>query len=220
MKSTIAVTDIANQVDPALLWDWLAARSLARGLPMPVREHGGMRVDTGTESALRRHVFAGPAPSIRALAASIRTPRIFIKMCGDSADLLATAPPEWQLRPPGYVMTHAGPWRPGAALAPSYRLETTRHGPTVHAVIHAQDGALAASGYAVAHGQAFVFDRIHTHPDHRRRGLGRALMAALAQMQTATDTTPVLVATDDARRLYETLGWHTVSPYSTIVMPE
>ena len=57
-------------VDAALLWDWLAGRSLARGLPMPVPDHGGMRVDTAAPDEVCRYVFAGPAPAIRTLAAS------------------------------------------------------------------------------------------------------------------------------------------------------
>lgn len=207
-------------VDPALLWDWLCARSVARALPLPVRDLGGMRVDTNSAAEIRRHVFAGPVPAIEALAASIRTPRHFIKMCGPGAQLLAMAPPGWQLQPPGYLMTQAAANRPAASVPPSYRLEVSKQGPTIAAAIFAQDGSLAASGYAAAHGRAFVFDRIQTHPGHRRRGLGRALMTALGNMQTSADTTTVLVATEEGRALYETLGWTTVSAYSTIVIPD
>jgi hypothetical protein len=33
-------------VDPALLEAWLSARSIARGLPLPIPDQGGFRVDT------------------------------------------------------------------------------------------------------------------------------------------------------------------------------
>lgn len=214
------MTSVRRVADPELLWAWLAGRSIARGLPLPVADQGGMRVDTGSAAETCRYVFAGPAPGLKALAASIRTPRIFLKMCGTGEELLALAPEGWQLQPPGYFMTHAGPAHAAPLLAPGYRLEVDRHGATIAARIHAQDGALAASGYAVQFGSAFVFDRIVTHEAHRRRGLGRALMAALAARQETGSARRVLVATEEGRALYTALGWRVGSPYSTIVIPQ
>jgi len=207
-------------VEPSLLWDWLSARSVARGLPLPVPDHGGMRVDTASTEEIRRHVFAGPAPGIRELAASIRTPRTFIKMCGPGDLLLAMAPAEWRMQPPGYLMTQTATAPLEVPLAPEYRIEVSRQGRITTANIFSRDGALAASGHAAAYGSAFVFDRIHTHPAHRRRGLGRALMAALERAQESTDTTRVLVATEEGRALYSALGWRLVTVYSTIMIPD
>jgi GNAT superfamily N-acetyltransferase len=209
----------SHPVEPLLLWDWLSARSVARALPLPVPDRGGMRVDTNSAAEIRRYVFAGPVPAIRELTALIHTPRTFIKMCGPGQQLLAMAPPGWQLQPLGYLMTLAAASRPAASIPQSYRLEVSKHGQTITAAIFAKDGSLAASGYAVEYGHTFVFDRINTHPDHRRFGLGRALMAALGGMQASTDKTKVLVATEEGRALYEALGWTTVSAYSTIVIP-
>jgi GNAT superfamily N-acetyltransferase len=98
-------------------------------------------------------------------------------------------------------------------------MEVSSLGSAIKAAIISKDGSLAASGYAAEHGQAFVFDRINTHPAHRRRGLGRALMAALGEMQQSAGTTRVLVATEEGRALYSTLGWTLLSDYSTIVIP-
>jgi GNAT superfamily N-acetyltransferase len=206
-------------VEPSLLWDWLSARSVARGLPSPVPDHGGMRVDTASPDEIRRHVFAGAAPGISELAASIRTPRIFIKMCGPGDRLLAMASPAWRLQPRGYLMAQAPVPRPELALPPDYRMEVSRLGSTIKASVIAKDGSLAARGYAAEHGRAFVFDRINTHPAHRRRGLGRALMAVLGGMQLSAGATRVLVATEEGRALYSTLGWTLLSDYSTIVIP-
>lgn len=41
-------------VDPDTLYAWLYGRSLARGVPQPVPDHGGFRVDTGTEGEISR----------------------------------------------------------------------------------------------------------------------------------------------------------------------
>jgi len=214
------MTSVARFADPELLWAWLAGRSIARSLPLPVAEHGGMRVDTGSADETCRYVFAGPEPGLEMLAATVRAPRIFLKMCGPGEALLALAPEGWRLQPAGYFMTHEGPGHAAAPLAPNYRLAVDRHGAVLAARIHAQDGALAASGYAVEAGGAFVFDRIVTHEAHRRRGLGRALMAALAAGQGSSSVRRVLVATEAGRALYCALGWRVSAPYSTIVIPD
>jgi GNAT superfamily N-acetyltransferase len=213
------MTFLARFVEPELLWAWLAGRSLARSLPPPVPDHGGMRVDTGSADEIRRYVFAGPEPGLKALAAAIDVPRIFLKMCGTGEELLALAPAGWQLQPGGYFMTHAGPHLATPRLAPGYRLEVDQQGAVTVARIQAEDGSLAASGYAVEHGGAFVFDRIVTHEAHRRRGLGRSLMAALAARQHSSSARRVLVATEDGRALYAALGWRVSSPYSTMILP-
>jgi GNAT superfamily N-acetyltransferase len=205
--------------DPALVWGWLAGRSLARGLPQPVPDRGGMRVDTGSPDEVRRHVFAGPEPGLAELAASIHAGRIFLKMCGPAEQLRALAPPRWQLQPGAYLMTHAGPADAAPVPADGYRLELERGKGVFAARIHARDGSVAASGHAAEHGGYFVFDRIATHAAHRRRGLGRTIMSALGAMQQARQARRVLVATEEGRALYEALGWKVVTAYSTVVIP-
>src|ERR1700761_3008320 len=96
----------ACPVEPELIAGWLAARSIARGLPAPLPDHGGMRVDTGLPNEVRRYVFAGPAQGIRELAVSIDAPYIPIKMCGTGDQLLALVPRRWELRAgSSYLMT-------------------------------------------------------------------------------------------------------------------
>ncbi|MFI5693128.1 GNAT family N-acetyltransferase [Kribbella sp. NPDC051586] len=71
-------------------------------------------------------------------------------------------------------------------------------------------GEVAASGrMAVLHTGA-VADMITTDPAHRRRGLARAVMTALAQ--AASTRTAYLSASPDGRPLYESLGWTTLIP--------
>lgn len=207
-------------VEPWLLWEWLAGRSVARGSPSPVPDHGGMRVDTASADELRRYVFSGAEPGIRELAASIRTPRIFIKACVAGDRLLAMAPAGWELQPCGYFMTQRTAFEPNVSLPPGYRLDVSRDGSCFAATIFSEDDTLAASGRAAEHGRAFVFDRIRTHPEHRRRGLGKALMFALGAMRTSGHARKVLVATEAGRALYASIGWDVVSLYSTIVIPD
>ena len=209
----------AISFEPDLLWRWVAARSIARGLPLPVPDHGGMRVDTCWAEEIRRYVFARPCPGLRQLAAVIDTPHVYLKVCGAAADLHGLLPPRWQVQPSGYLMAHDGPPVPSLPPAPGYRIELLQDDAVTAARIRSADGTIAASGYAAEHDGVFILDRILTHPDHRRRGLGRMLVTALGSTQRSSDSRRVLVATEDGCALYSTLGWRVLSPYTTIVIP-
>lgn len=209
----------SSAIGPALLWAWLAGRSIARGLPLPQPAHGGMCVETASPDELRRYVFSGPCAAIEALATATREARIFIKMCGDGDQLLALVPPRWQLQPGRYLMTQASAHDQFRSPLNGYRIEVAVQGAVIAARAYATDGSIAASGYAVERDGAFVFDRIVTSAAHRRRGLGRAIMSALGAMQRSKRSQRVLVATEEGRAMYSALGWTTKSPYSTIVIP-
>jgi GNAT superfamily N-acetyltransferase len=210
--------DTSYDVAPELLADWLAARSIARGLPLPVPDSGGLRVDTGSPSEVRRYVFAGPVPEIRELARSITQPRIFIKMIGPAEQLLELVPPAWNLQPGAHVMIHDGRQDARPALPLGYRLELVADDFTTVARIFSVDDDLAASGYAAEYNGAFIFDRIIVEEGHQRRGLGKAMMAVLGAAQRSRAARRVLVATDPGRALYSTLGWTAIAPYSTVVI--
>ncbi|ATD62287.1 hypothetical protein CNX70_20680 [Janthinobacterium svalbardensis] len=111
-------------------------------------------------------------------------------------------------------MIHDGSLQAPAVPA-GYRLDVATSQAITTARIFTGDGTVAASGHAVEHAGVFVFDRIVTEAAHRRRGLGRALIAALAARQRSGSARPVLVATEDGLKLYASLGWHIQSAYST-----
>ena len=204
-------------MNPELLGAWLSARSIARGLPLPVLDHGGWRVDTGLPDELRRHVFAAPDQAISMLASTIGSPHILIKLCGTGEQLLRLLPPRWQLLQDRFFMTHEGSLA-AQNLPAGYRLDVATTNALSVAHIRADDGSIAASGHAVEVGGVFVFDRIVTEPAHQRRGLGRAIMAALGARQGASSARRVLVATEEGLNLYKSLGWGVLSPYSTAAM--
>ena len=204
--------------EPELLWRWLAARSIARGLPLPVPDHGGMRVDTGSADEVRRYLFAGVAPGIFELAAQIELPKVYIKVCAAAGEVHGL-PPRWRVRHSGYLMAQDGPPCDLPAPLPGHRIECEQDDAVTAVRILAGDGTVAASGYAAEHAGVFILDRILVDPAHRRRGLGRALVTALCSMQRAGASRRVLVATDEGCALYSTLGWHVLSPYTTAVIP-
>lgn len=206
-------------IDHHLMGRWLAARSLARGLPAPVLDHGGWRVDSGQPGELRRYVFAAATPAVRALAESIAAPAILIKMCCPAEQLLALMPPGGKIAGDTCMMTrdHAdGDSAHSPALPPGYRLERLRTGPVMQVRILAADASLAASGYAVEHDGVFIVDRIRTQAGHQRRGLGTALMAALTAARRNPAARQILSATAEGRALYLKLGWRIASPYATV----
>lgn len=207
-----------NNVHPQLLENWLAARSLARGLPMPVPDRGGLRVDTGLPAEARRYVFAGPDPGISELAHEIQAPLVFIKMCGPREQLLSRVTPRWQLQPGAYLMTKAPGINPVPTLPPGYWMQLKTEAPLTTARIFTENDTLVASGDAVEHEGVFMFDRISVNLMHRQQGLGAALMAALGTAQQSQAAQRVLVATEMGRTLYATLGWRVLSPYSTVAI--
>jgi len=207
-----------KQLENDLLAAWLSARSIARGQPLPVPEHGGLRVDTGLPDEQRRYVFAGPSPGIQALAESIHAPHIFIKMCGPGYQLLALVPQRWQLQPGAYLMTQPGYRSPAPSLPNGYRLQVSTEYPATIARVFTEDDTLVASGHAVEYEGVFIFDRIATEPAHQHQGLGAALMAALGGAQRSQAAQRVLVATEAGRALYSTLGWSVLSHYSTVTI--
>ncbi|HEU4967363.1 GNAT family N-acetyltransferase [Sphingomonas sp.] len=200
--------------DPALVAAWLAARSVSRGLPLPVPDHGGLRVDTRSDTESRRYVFAKPAPGLAELGRSVTDPLVVLKLCA-SPDAMATLlSPRWVVEQTGNLMMCARPMPP-RPLPDGYRLGLRREDGAIRCSISADDGSPAASGHAVERDGVFAFDRIVTEAAHRRRGLGAALMVALAGARADSTSRFVLVATPEGRALYESLGWRAHSPYST-----
>src|SRR5471030_2518195 len=130
------------QVEPELIAAWVGARSIARGLPSPVPDCGGVRVDTGLPKETRRYVFAGPVHGIRALAESIDAPHIPIKMCGPGDQLLALVPARWELQAAAYFMTRDGVDDAAPVLPAGYRLELSMENQVTSARVVAADGCV------------------------------------------------------------------------------
>jgi GNAT superfamily N-acetyltransferase len=210
-------------VDPSLLEAWLRARSLSRGLPQPVADFGGLRVDSALPNETRRYLFARPVDGLRRIAESVHEPRIALKLCDTPETLRSYLPSRWEVFPANFVMTcnEDFPRSDNSRHLPEgYRLEiTTESGVTVARVLSATDET-AASGYAASHSGVFIYDRILTTEGHRRKGLGTVIMTALASTRPASIALQILVATQAGRELYRTLGWTDYAPYTTALIPE
>jgi len=211
---------IASNVDPALILAWQVAHSIARGAPAPVHDREGYRVDTATEKEVKRWVFPRLCDGVRAIGREIASPRHYVKVCVSDEALRSALPARWQIQPPGFFMATAVASRDVTPLPDGYRMELDHAGPVTRARVIAPDGEVAASGCAAETAEVFIYDRIETAPDHRRKGLGIAVMSALGTARRSTAARQLLSATEDGRMLYEKLGWTVLAPLATAVIAQ
>jgi ribosomal protein S18 acetylase RimI-like enzyme len=103
---------------------------------------------------------------------------------------------------------NAGEYRTFTRLAPSFH-------PDLDLVAQAPDGSLAAY-VGIPYDEdnrRGIFEPVCTHPDHRRKGLARALMIEGLRRLQAIGATNVTVETGSmlpANRLYDTIGFSEV----------
>jgi len=208
------------RIDPDIVEAWVRARSQGRGLPQPVPDHGGLRVDTATAEEDRRYVFAEPAARLLELAQTIHAPRVLLKLAAAPEAMASLLPSRWEIQSPGFMMIRDRSGGGEPATPSGYRLDVSKSGATATARILTEGGEIAASGYATEFAGVFVYDRIITQPQHQRRGLGRAIMTALGATRRSGASTEVLVATTEGRALYSSMGWKVHTPWTTAAIPD
>lgn len=213
--------DHLYQADPQIVSTWVHGWSLAREVALPVWENGVFRVEVGWPDVLRRYIFNSLTPGVGALAATIFDPYILLKVCAPPEAVQKCLPPRWMVHPPAFMMTCFQPMKnintqPGK----EYILDINENIPVPIARILTAQGEEAAIGRIAFADDAIIYDRIETHPDHRRRGLGSIIMKALEGVGAARGVNKgLLVATSQGRALYETLGWQMHSLYTTAEIP-
>lgn len=210
---------VSSCIDPKLVFAWQAAHSLARNSPPPVHDRGGFRVDTHSEKEVKRWVFPKLCDGLRYIARDIALPRHYLKLCGGNEALQGAIPARWEIQPENYFMKATAAASEASGLPDGYRMEVHQAGPVTRVHILAPDGDLAANGSAAETVDAFVYDRIETAADHRRKGLGIAVMSALGAARKSSASPQLLVATEDGRSLYARLGWTVIAPFATATIP-
>jgi len=208
------------QLDPKLVFAWQAAHSIARNSPPPVHDRGGFRVDTHSEKETKRWVFPQLCDGLRAIAQDITAPRHYLKLCGSDEELRSALPARWEVQPTNYFMTATAVTPDAKPLPDGYRMELHQTGPVTRASIIAPDGNPAASGCMAETADICIYDRIETAQDHRRKGLGAAVMIALGAARRFLASPQLLVATADGRSLYANLGWTVLAPLAAATIPE
>jgi GNAT superfamily N-acetyltransferase len=145
-----------------------------------------------------------------------------LKVCAPPEFVQPNLPERWRIEAPGFMMSLSGTMTGGtAALPDGYTfVHEEFDGMTLVNILH-PGGEVAATGRIAFPGELAVYDRISTHENHRRKGLGRSVMKRLEMLSREKGIQrAALVATPDGRALYEPLGWQLHCLYTTAVIPK
>jgi len=213
----VTIAEAALRADRNVVGSWVSGWALSRGVAPPMPAYGGFRIDVGLPDQKARYVFPEASAGVEEASRAILEPYVFIKVCSRPEDVQPLLAAGWVIKPLSFMMTTEDLTEFDARLPSGYQLqcETVAHGYV--ATILSISGGLAASGRVFIAGTTAVFDQIETHPDHRRRGLGRVIMRKLGAAARDGATRGSLVATPDGRRLYSSMGWRLHSLYTTAV---
>lgn len=198
---------------------WAHGWALARDVGAPTRAGQAHRLEVSLPQHRVRYVLA----SARALAwhaPAWSGPGTVVKVFGPRPETVAALGPEWRVGRGEVLMTAPLTARRDPAPEP-YRLQIQSQGGTHRALALTPQGEPAAEAWAALYGTHAVFDRVCTAPEHRRRGLGRALMGALDCISADQGAERgVLVATEAGRALYSSLGWQQHCEVTPALRPE
>ncbi len=182
----MAADDPRNGARSSLVHAWITGWTLARETAPPVPVEGGFRVDVGWPRQRVRYVFPRCCAELRRLAETISEPWVFLKVCESPAEMRELLPPRWIVQPVGFMMTRTGPLdSPRRSVPRGYSLGVDERASVPLATVVSIAGDVVASGRVAVVGKSAIYDRIETAPNHRRRGLGRALVGALGEVAQA-----------------------------------
>ena len=178
-------------------------------------------VDVGYEDQKSRYVFSELNEDFIQLSTFIDEPRVFLKVCAAAGEVEQVVPGKWTIQPQAYMMSCFHPMNiADSNLQEEYRLEFDNYNSTFVVRILTREGVLASGGRVVLVNDLAVYDRIETDSQHRRKGLAGFLMKELEKIALSNGVFKnFLVATEEGRSLYQSLGWEIYSLYTSIVMP-
>ena len=210
-RATIAAADLATGDLADLVARWARGWAYARGFPRPAAVPGGVRVEVREAGRQVEWVATDDAETLAGLVDTARaTPEAWLSVVTASpagvrpwfaeAGLVANDGEEALMSID--LADHAS-----RAVPEGYRAEVERDGGVFTVTISAGE-AVAAGGRIAVIGADAVADRIQTEPDHRRRGLGGAVMSLLVSAaREAGAVHGLLVASEMGEPLYAGLGW-------------
>lgn len=206
LSAAAADTDLADLVSR-----WARGWAYARGFPRPAAVPGGVRVEVGEPGRRVEWVATDEADTLAGLVDTARaTPEAWLSV--------VTEPPAG-VRPwfveAGLVANDGEEALMSIQLADhafrrlpeGYLAEVDRDGGLITVTVRVGED-VAARGRIAVIGADAVADRIQTEPDHRRRGLGGAVMSLLVSAaREAGAVHGLLVASEMGEPLYSGLGW-------------
>ncbi|MFF7360163.1 GNAT family N-acetyltransferase [Streptomyces sp. NPDC008125] len=211
------MTNTASDLIRRWLNGWSVARSLPEAEPVGSAGDGdGLRSECGQRSR-EAEVFALRADeepeSVSRLAdvvaaAGQSTWLTVPTSHPDAVEALVTAAGLVVLQRSEWLMTTDLTTHPQHAPTEPYEREIRTEGPVTVVTLRTPSGEPAANGTIAVVGADAIADRIETYAAHQRRGLGSAVMSALAEAAVAQGArTGLLIASEEGQRLYSSLGW-------------
>lgn len=200
---------------------WVHGWALSRGAGEPSPTPWGFTVVTGPPGNSTNHVLpTADETTVRELTRSPARPGVWLKAFVPADSLASWIAPGWSIPgAPGFLMSTSlgsDPAGVPSAAPDGYRLRSWTDAGVVHARVHAPDGTTAARGQTAVDGTTAVVDKVETHTAHRRRGLGRVIMATLTATAAEQGATVGLLASSaEGRTLYEATGWLVAAPWPT-----
>ncbi|MEV0282291.1 GNAT family N-acetyltransferase [Streptomyces sp. NPDC050610] len=195
---------------------WVAGWAVSRRTPPPVEKPWGLYIEVaGNPREVGRHVLPEADGSlIRSAAASVSTPRTWMKMPAEPEEIEPWLPAGWVVayEETGHLMaTDLVATNP--AEPDGYTTVVETRGSVIYVRVLDATGEPAARGQIALAGEAAIADQVETWEAHRRRGLGQFVMRTLADQAVREGAgLGVLAATDAGRALYESLGWKKHAP--------
>ncbi|MFG2373168.1 GNAT family N-acetyltransferase [Streptomyces sp. NPDC048504] len=208
------------KIESQLVRRWLDGWTVARSLPEaePVEPAGDGLRSKCDQPGREVEVFALRADeepeSLARLAAAVAAARqttwlTVPTLRPDTVESVIGAAGLELLRRSEWLMTTKLTEHPQHAPAAPYESEVCTEGPVTVVSLRGPSGEVAARGTIAVVGTDAIADRIETDEAHRRRGLGRAMMSALAEAAVSQGArTGLLIASEEGQRLYSALGWH------------
>ncbi|MFJ3705925.1 MULTISPECIES: GNAT family N-acetyltransferase [Streptomyces] len=212
-ESAVHFTDTSEAVRA-----WVHGWALSRGAGEPSPTPWGFTVVTGPPGNSTNHVLpTADETTVRELTRSPARPGVWLKAFVPADSLASWIAPGWSIPgAPGFLMSTSlgsDPAGVPSAAPDGYRLRSWTDAGVVHARVHAPDGTTAARGQTAVDGTTAVVDKVETHTAHRRRGLGRVIMATLTATAAEQGATVGLLASSaEGRALYEATGWLVAAP--------
>jgi GNAT superfamily N-acetyltransferase len=201
---------------------WLKAWCLSRELTMPMKYKSGLMVNVGYVNQKTRYVFSEPNEDFIQLSKQLSETNIFLKVCASPSEIKHKISEKWIIQPQGFMMSCFHRMNvTNNSLHEDYKLEFDFYNSTFVVRIVTQQGELASIGRVVLVDDLAVYDRISTDSKHRRKGLAKFLMKELEKIAISKGVfNNFLVATEEGKSLYLSLGWELYSYYTSIVIPD
>ncbi|QPF75510.1 GNAT family N-acetyltransferase [Roseateles sp. DAIF2] len=210
----------STQVSAAAL-AWTYGWAISRHTQAPVQHAGYLQVSVGKPEQLTRYVLPRlDRELLHRLVSTEAAPGTWLKICAPLEQVAPLLSEPWQIHDPEFLMM-ADLAADAVPDIEGYRVHTEAVGALVIAkLVDDRTGELAASGQAALDGLFATFDQIVTAETHRRKGLGRCVMAALSKGALDLGAKQgVLVATQAGAALYTALGWSLVAPVTAASLP-